>query len=1060
MNHWVLDSAQDKITQNLKSAQEYMLISEIEMGEPEVDSDSIRESVDLLEMAVLDLIPEWRNKDAQISIRKYSAQAFRLLRAARTTAHHDEISEAVFKLKMSCFGILSDLGADAARLLKEEGWQPLPFNSSSWNQRTYASILDAWLRLVRKKGWEDKDAVLERIKDLRESQEKYETAYLQSTSAKSSMPPRAEAWELIALYHLAKAAEILATYMTSGVVDGNFQVKQILDSHFDRAVVACERANLIYLGPLVRLLAATAEQLVSNSIWTVTRGVNTQITQFVNSLVDRDRGKDAIFDVLPPQRRALAERGLLRASPRAVVVSLPTSSGKTLVAQFRILQALNQFDHESGWVAYLVPTRALVNQITRRLRRDFSNLAVVEQVSPALEIDNFESDILSEQDKSRQFRVLVTTPEKLDLMLRQGWEKKIGRPLTLVVVDEAHNIQSKARGLKLEVLLAIINKECRNAQFLLLTPFIQNAKEVAEWLDPEHSEDISLALDWQPNDRVIGLTSPKQAIKIGRSYGYKLDFSTVHTSRETLSMPGELSLTEGNGLIKFGSYSKIASNAGLLAAATAQQLKRRGSVILMHQKPQLVWGMAKALKIEENRITDTPDEIKLVQEFLAYEFGNDFPLIDLLNYGIGVHHAGLSDEVRVLMEWLFEQGKIPFLAATTTIAQGVNFPISSVVMASHQYPFGQAIPPEDFWNIAGRAGRVDQGSLGVVALVATKDADKGVLKEFIQKNARELNSTLIYLVKQLIESFGEIDLNKSIYENPEWSAFLQYLAHTYRQTKNPERFSFEIEQVLRGTFGFEQLRQENNAWANKLIAAVQSYVSYLAMPGQPLALVDSTGFSLQSVRLALAHAYQEGIKKSSWNADTLFSSTSQDLRKMMGVLLRVPELRDNLAEVTGGHNPDGKKLAEIIKDWVNGKSLNDIAKSHFTKEGRDTEQAITECCKQLFGKISQSASWGLSALMAMTAEKNEGDDSNQLNNLPARVYYGVNTDEAVALRLLGVPRMAAEPLAKTMSIYIGNPLPELRKELAKMDKNLWEKALGNEKGTTYYKVWKIMEGGR
>jgi replicative superfamily II helicase len=138
----------------------------------------------------------------------------------------------------------------------------------------------------------------------------------------------------------------------------------------------------------------------------------------------------------------LAEKGLLGSSRRAVVVSLPTSSGKTMIAQFRILQALNQFEHEQGWVAYLAPTRALVNQITRQLRSDFAPLSVVvEKVSPALEVDSVEMDLLKEASKKQKFRVLVTTPEKLDLMLRQGWEEKIGRPLTLVVVDEAHNIQ-------------------------------------------------------------------------------------------------------------------------------------------------------------------------------------------------------------------------------------------------------------------------------------------------------------------------------------------------------------------------------------------------------------------------------------------------------------------------------------------------------------------------------------------------------------------------------------------------------------------------------------------
>ena len=244
----------------------------------------------------------------------------------------------------------------------------------------------------------------------------------------------------------------------------------------------------------VRLLARTARALVDNSIWTVTRSVNSRVMAFVDSMISRERSQP-IFEMLPPQRRALREEGLLGSGHRSVVVSLPTSSGKTLIAQFRILQALNQFDHERGWVAYLAPTRALVNQLTLRLRRDFTGLGIiVEKVSPALEVDGLEADMLVEDNEVRQFRILVTTPEKLDLMLRGGWEEKIGRPLTLIVVDEAHGLASVARGLKLELLLATINRECRYAQFLLLTPFVPNAAEIARWLAPDSNKSIELGV--------------------------------------------------------------------------------------------------------------------------------------------------------------------------------------------------------------------------------------------------------------------------------------------------------------------------------------------------------------------------------------------------------------------------------------------------------------------------------------------------------------------------------------------------------------------------------------
>jgi len=84
-------------------------------------------------------------------------------------------------------------------------------------------------------------------------------------------------------------------------------------------------------------------------------------------------------------------------------------------------------------------------------------------------------------------------------------------------------------------------------------------------------------------------------------------------------------------------------------------------------------------------------------------------------------------------------------------------------------------------------------------------------------------------------------------------------------------------------------------------------------------------------------------------------------------------------------------------------------------------------------------------------------EQQTLRNLPARVFYGVNTDEAIALRLLGVPRRAAQPLADTLGEARRLPLPQLRTHLAQTDSQVWLQALGGS-GHDYFKIWKILEG--
>ncbi|WP_266169100.1 DEAD/DEAH box helicase [Dyella subtropica] len=1055
MSHWMIEALGLTRAEALREAARVKILGELALDRQDTNELLIESAAQALETAVMDLLLAGTAKgEEQLrTTRTCAADAYRLYQAL--SPKPDALQNAELRLRASALAVLGDLGADAARHLREEGWPPLRLESEQWHERTLSTIIDVWLRLIRKQGWPDRDAVLDGVARLRASQNAFEAEYLSDLDASQS---KGAALELVTLYHLAKAAEILALYITDGAVEGHFQINSLLDMHFDRAIAACALTHNASLEPLARLLAAAARQLAENAIWTVTRAVNSRVTKFVQSLVNRGRGNQAIFDVLPPQRRALAEQGLLGSSRRAVVVSLPTSSGKTLIAQFRILQALNQYDDQKGWVAYLAPTRTLVRQVARRLRRDFEPLGVaVEQVSPALEIDGVEAQLLNDRSDD-EFRVLVTTPEKLDLMLRQGWEKKIGRPLTLVVVDEAHNIEEGARGLKLELLLATINAECQNAQFLLLTPFINNAREVARWLGDANSDDISLSMDWQPNDRVIGVVKPEKGEALSRrSNSCHLVMETVHTTRATLAIDDTVVLADATHC--GGTFSEM-SNTAEVAAATARKLAERGPVIVMHSRPDFVWSLAEKIKEKVAHKAGPSERIQLVQDFLKLEMGDEFPLIDLLSYRIGVHHAGLSDDTRALMEWLFENEELSFLVATTTIAQGVNFPVSGVVMAANTYFQRGAGPVEmpaaDFWNVAGRAGRVDQGSLGVIALAAANDERARALKTFINKQTGDLNSSLVRLVSEAGDLIG--DLGAIVYHKPEWSAFLQYLTHTYQQMGKPEAFADDVERVLRGTFGFGKLRSSDPMRANRLLEGIRSYSNYFTRPNQPLKLVDSTGFSLQSIKSAMVAANEQGISSQSWNANALFGYQSNDLQKMMGVLLKVPELRDNLSEVTGKNTTDGQKLALILKDWVNGKTLPEIAECHFKNDKRDEITALTVCGQNLFGKLTQTAAWGLGALLSITGGELKDEERQDLNNLASRAFYGVSTDAAITLRLLGVPRLAAGPLSKHLHDPENHSVAYVRKTLRASVPATWTDALGQRTGVVYHRVWRILEG--
>ena len=180
-------------------------------------------------------------------------------------------------------------------------------------------------------------------------------------------------------------------YMLQGEPTG---INALLTKHYDAAIAAAAEAADAQLDMLMRWLHAASTQMVG---WVHLAGrACGQFPRDESSSTEVTK-QQGLFELLPPQRAAWLEQGLLDQAATAVVIDMPTSGGKTLLAQFRILQALNQFDAEHGWVAYVAPTRALTAQLTRRLRRDFGAIGVrVEALTGAVEVDVFEEDLLAQ----------------------------------------------------------------------------------------------------------------------------------------------------------------------------------------------------------------------------------------------------------------------------------------------------------------------------------------------------------------------------------------------------------------------------------------------------------------------------------------------------------------------------------------------------------------------------------------------------------------------------------------------------------------------------------------
>ncbi|MFX0197384.1 MAG: DEAD/DEAH box helicase [Candidatus Hodarchaeota archaeon] len=932
----------------------------------------------------------------------------------------------------------------------------------AWDRRLLYRLFECWIRLFRKKRWDDIDRIREIIAGLREDQKTYESGVLTSGS---NAEDRIMALRLISLYHWAKGSELLAKYMLMGEPT---DISSQLDKHFESGINAATASSDAQLEILLRWLHVASRQMVAGSIWWVARRVNSRVMKFVREVTTNQ----AMFELLPPQRAALQEQGLLDQASTAVIVEMPTSGGKTLLAQFRMLQALNQFDTENGWVAYVAPTRALTAQITRRLRRDFAPIGVrVEQLTGAVEIDTFENDLLIKYGEEHAFDVLVSTPEKLQLVIRNG---KVPRPLALVVMDEAHNIEDEARGLRIELLLATIKRECSSANFLLLMPYVEKAETLARWLahDVNAGRAISVGTTpWKPNERIVGIYQAEADDSIRA--GWRLNYKTLTTTPQTIHLEGEhqvggvrpLNIPK-SGLLN--AKTGVQKGLSLQTAAMAKVMSGRGTSIAVGRTIDSAWSMARRLNEKLDVLSPMPEEIRLVQNFLKTEISPDFELVGMLSRGVGVHHAGLSDEARALIEWLAEKNKLRVLCATTTIAQGINFPVSSVFLASRFFFQGyrsKEMHARDFWNLAGRAGRMDHDSVGVVGLAAGNEPQKII--DYVSRAHGELVSRLVNMLSE-IEEAGRLNELDTVIQEDQWEDFRCYVAHLWNEKKNLDAVLSDTEQLLRNTFGYGLLRASSagRKKAEKLLAATQSYARKLAVNPGPAELADITGFSPEGVGRALVGLKQLERKLSAvdWMPESLFGKSS-NMADLYGVMLRVPQLKTALEEI-GGIGFEKKHIAGLTNAWVSGKSLQEIAQQFF--KGEKTK-AITAACRAIYKNLVNTGTWGLSALSRLSDvdfDSLSESERRRINVIPAMIYHGVESEEAVLMRMNSAPRSIAEKLGKEFKSAIDKDVRkatviEAREFLKSLDTDGWERTRPQNSylsGSEYRDVWRLLSG--
>ncbi len=352
------------------------------------------------------------------------------------------------------------------------------------------------------------------------------------------------------------------------------------------------------------------------------------------------------LDQLPYPPYPVQEEALLAwfTSPEGVMVCAPTGTGKTLIAEAALFEAL----HTKSVAYYTTPLIALTDQ-------------KFQEMQTAAERWGFSKDdvglVTGNRKVNPNARVLVVVAEILlnRLLHPEGFEFA---NVSAVVMDEFHSFADQERGIVWELSLAMLPKHIR---LMLLSATVGNSVEFLNWLDRMHGRKLELA---EGRERKIPLT-----------------YHWVHDQF---------------------------LNDMLVDIARGDDATRKTPALVFAFNRDECWSIAEQLKGLDMLNAGQKSALNAEIDKLDWPYGVGPKLKQMLRRGVGVHHAGLLPKYRRVIESLFERKLLSVALCTETLAAGINLPARSVVMTSLvKGPFGKEklIDPSSAHQIFGRAGR-------------------------------------------------------------------------------------------------------------------------------------------------------------------------------------------------------------------------------------------------------------------------------------------------------------------------------------------------------------------
>jgi pre-mRNA-splicing helicase BRR2 len=371
-------------------------------------------------------------------------------------------------------------------------------------------------------------------------------------------------------------------------------------------------------------------------------------------------------------------------SPENMLLCAPTGAGKTNVAMLTILHEVGlhrrsdgSIDTSAFKIVYVAPMKALVAEMVGNLGNRLKPYGI--------NVRELTGDVSLSRSQIDDTQVIVTTPEKWDIITRKSGDRTYTQLVRLLIIDEIHLLHD-GRGPVLESIVARTVRQVETTQEMVrlvgLSATLPNFEDVAAFLRINPSKGLFVFDNsFRP--------CPLQQQFIG---------VTVKKPLQRFQVMNEIC------------YEKVLENAG-----------KSQTIIFVHSRKETA-KTAKAMRdtaLESDQLAKFLKEDSASREILISEAEQcrSADLRDLLPYGFAIHHAGMTRADRTLVEELFADGHVQVLVSTATLAWGVNLPAHTVIIKGTQMYNPEKggwdeLSFQDVMQMMGRAGRPQFDTFG------------------------------------------------------------------------------------------------------------------------------------------------------------------------------------------------------------------------------------------------------------------------------------------------------------------------------------------------------------